>query len=131
MTAPGGRAMPLQSNLFKNDANLQACLVDDGAHVTPGARGEHVGKIQIALKALGDVEISASETASKTYGSSTAAAVLSYKQKRRIINFSYQNQADNIVGKMTIASLDQEMQKLDRPPVAIDCICRWKQKGFG
>jgi hypothetical protein len=123
--------MPLQSNLFKNDAKLQACLVDDAAHVTPGARGEHVGKLQIALKALGDVEISDGEIASKTYGPSTAAAVLSYKKRRRIINFSYQSQADNIVGKMTIASLDQEMQKLDRPPVAIKSVCRWKQKGFG
>ena len=123
--------MALQSNLFSGDAKLQACLVNDAAHVTLGTRGEHVGKLQIALKALGDVEISASEFASKTYGPSTAAAVLSYKQKRKIINFSYQTQADNIVGKMTIASLDQEMQKLEKPPVVISSVCQWNQKGVG
>jgi hypothetical protein len=38
-----------------------------------------------------------------------AAAVLAYKKKRNIINWSYQQQADNIVGKMTIAALDAEM----------------------
>ena len=38
-----------------------------------------------------------------------AAAVLAYKKKRNIINWSYQQQADNIVGKMTIAALDAEI----------------------
>ena len=31
---------------------------------------------------------------------STASAVLAYKQKRRIINFTYQTQADDIVGRL-------------------------------
>ncbi|MBR0692713.1 peptidoglycan-binding protein [Bradyrhizobium lablabi] len=123
--------MALQSTLFKNDAKLQACLVSDPAHVVPGARGEHVAKIQIALKALDDAEISAGELSTKTYGPSTAAAVLSYKKKRSIINFSYQTQADNIVGKMTIASLDREMQKLDQPAMVVSSACRWNQKGLG
>jgi hypothetical protein len=35
--------------------------------------------------------------------------VLAYKKKRNIINRSYQTQADNIVGKMTIAALDKEV----------------------
>jgi len=35
--------------------------------------------------------------------------VLASKKKRRIINFTYQTQADDIVGKMTIAALDKEM----------------------
>jgi hypothetical protein len=34
-----------------------------------------------------------------------------YKTKRRIINYGYQQQADNIVGKMTIARLDREMHQ--------------------
>ena len=43
------------------------------------------------------------------YGKSTAAAVLAFKTKRKIINYSYETQVDNIVGKMTIAALDNEM----------------------
>lgn len=41
---------------------------------------------------------------------STANAVLNYKQKRSIINLSYQTQADNIVGKMTVGALDRELR---------------------
>jgi hypothetical protein len=43
------------------------------------------------------------------YGPKTAAAVLAYKEKRGIINRDYQSKADNIVGIMTMASLDKEM----------------------
>jgi len=46
---------------------------------------------------------------SSRYDPSTANAVLLYKKERNIINRSYQTQADNIVGKMTIAALDREM----------------------
>jgi hypothetical protein len=38
---------------------------------------------------------------------------LAYKRKRQIINRSYQSTPDSIVGKMTIASLDAEMAKLE------------------
>jgi hypothetical protein len=120
--------MPLKSRLFGGDPKLQACLVNDAAHVTQGARGDHVGKIQKAVEALGDQSISQGELTTQTYGPSTAAAVLAYKKKRKIINFSYQSQADNIVGKMTIASLDKEMQDVEKPPVVTSISCRWKQK---
>jgi hypothetical protein len=46
------------------------------------------------------------------YGTQTANAVLAYKRKRNIINYSYQTQADNIVGKMTITSLDKGLEAL-------------------
>lgn len=101
--------MGLQSDHFKGDVALEACLVQDSAHVTEGAIGIHVSKIQSALAFLDKVTIDAGELHQKRYGPSTAAAVLAYKQKRGIINSSYQNQADNIVGKMTIARLDKEM----------------------
>ena len=39
---------------------------------------------------------------------------MAYKQKRNIINYSYQTRADNIVGKMTIAALDEEMLDWER-----------------
>jgi len=101
--------MGLQSKLFKGDSQLEACLLKDAAHVTPGAVGKHVAKIQTALAALDDAIISTAEIAAMRYGTTTTNAVLAYKQRRKIINYSYENQVDNIVGKMTIASLDGEM----------------------
>lgn len=123
--------MALQSRLFRSDPKLEACLVNDAAHVTQGARGDHVGKVQKALDALGDEIISASEMSSKTYGPSTASAVLAYKKKRNVVNASYQTQADNIVGKMTIASLDKDMLTVEKPPVMTGCTCRLHQNRFG
>ncbi len=104
--------MPLLSNLFRNDRALEACLVSDAAHFMLGAMGEHVEKIQVPLMYLDGLTIDNQELSSKRYGPSTAAAVLAYKQKRKIINRAYQTQADNIVGKMTIASLDNEMLRM-------------------
>jgi len=58
---------------------------------------------------LDRADLAASEILHRLYGRSTANAVLAYKTKRAIINHAYQSHADNIVGKMTIASLDAEM----------------------
>jgi hypothetical protein len=101
--------VPLQSELFRDDAALQACLVKDSAHVTPGSRGQHVAKIQTALSILEGALMDSEELGANLYGPSTADAVLAYKRKRDIVNRTYQQRADNIVGKMTIASLDREM----------------------
>jgi peptidoglycan hydrolase-like protein with peptidoglycan-binding domain len=49
-----------------------------------------------------------------SFGPATAAAVLAFKQKRDIVNRSYQSQADNIVGKMTMAALDNEMVEAEK-----------------
>jgi hypothetical protein len=100
--------MALQSRLFAGDPKLEAAAVSDPAHIVPGARGPHVGKIQKALIRLDGATIAADELDAALYGTSTANAVLSYKQQRAIINRSYQSSADNIVGKMTIAALDRE-----------------------
>ncbi len=81
----------------------------DSAHVTRGAQGDHVAKIQGVVMFLDGSTISDVEIESKTYGASTATAVLAYKRKRKIINKAYQQQADDIVGKMTIKSLDDEL----------------------
>ena len=113
--------MALQSSLFVADRALQACLVDDRAHVTTGAIGEHVTKIQSALIVLDDASIDVGELREGRYGPSTAAAVLAFKRRRQIINRSYQTQADNIVGKMTIAAMDREMGTIEQ---------RWEQKIF-
>jgi hypothetical protein len=88
---------------------LQACLINDQAHLTRGASGEHVGKLQFALFATDGLGVEEREFLSKSYGPSTAAAVLAYKTRRSIINRAYQSTPDDIVGKMTIAVLDREM----------------------
>jgi peptidoglycan hydrolase-like protein with peptidoglycan-binding domain len=105
----------LQSALFRGDSKLEAAAVLDPAHIVQGAIGDHVRKIQLALIQLDGATI----TADGIYGPATAAAVLAYKQKREIINRTYQTQADNIVGKMTMASLDKEMLAAELAPVLL------------
>ncbi|WP_197446820.1 peptidoglycan-binding domain-containing protein [Tautonia plasticadhaerens] len=92
--------------------------MSDPAHVVPGATGTHVVKIQQALIRLDDADIDPDGV----YGPATAAAVLAYKQVRSIINPAHQTRADNIVGKMTMASLDREIlqqEAIPRPRVQI------------
>jgi len=101
--------MKLKSDLFRDDPRLEKALVSDPHHVTLGTRGEFVSKIQYAVLALAGGEIGVGEIRGQVYGPDTARAVLAYKTKRGIINFTYQRTADNIVGKMTIERLDQEM----------------------
>lgn len=114
--------MPLQSKKFSGDPALEACLAQDSAHLVPGARGPHVIKVQHALVLLDGALISGTEVQQGLYGPSTAKAVLAYKTKRRIINPAYQKTPDNIVGKMTIAALDQEMDKAEKRPPLRGCI---------
>jgi hypothetical protein len=105
--------MPLRSKLLAGDPKLEAAAVSDAAHIVPGARGPHVGKLQVALIQLDGAAISQDEV----YGPATAAAVLAYKRKRNIVNRSRQTQADNIVGIMTMAALDGEMRAKESIPV--------------
>jgi hypothetical protein len=110
--------MGLQSRLFRGDPKLEAAAVSASAHITPGAMGDHVVKIQFALMRLDEAPLSQDGV----YGPKTAAAVLAYKQKRNIINRSYQSQADNIVGVMTMASLDKEMFEQEQQPGSVKTI---------
>ncbi|NLP63032.1 hypothetical protein [Paraburkholderia sacchari] len=114
--------MALQSKLFGGDAALEAAAVSDNAHIMPGASGQHVKKIQIALIAVDSAQIDADEMSSASYGPSTAFAVLAFKSSRVIINRSYQTKPDNIVGKMTVTRLDDEFaayEKTIRKPLAL------------
>ena len=107
--------MLLRSQFLRDDPKLQACLVSDQAHVTTGARGSHVGKIQLAVILLEkSAHIPVAELRAQLYGPGTAAAVLKYKQKRKIVNRAYETTADNIVGKMTIAKMDSELLALEQ-----------------
>jgi peptidoglycan hydrolase-like protein with peptidoglycan-binding domain len=113
--------MPLLSKLFRGDKALEACQINDSAHLVLGTRGPHVKKVQQALTLLDGALIDRDETATGLYGKTTADAVLSYKQKRSIINRTYQNTADNIVGKMTISSLDREVLSAEGRPALQGC----------
>lgn len=108
-----GVTVPLRSKLFSGSRELQACLVSDASHVVPGARGDHVARIQSALVRLRVLEAGDAIAEAGHYGPHTTAAVLTYKRAFRIINRSYQSTADNVVGRMTIASLDHAISVLD------------------
>jgi len=105
--------MALKSELFRNDPKLQACAISNPAHITKGATGPHVGKLQIALRNLDRAVIDSGELSAQRYGNSTAVAVLKYKERRNIINKAYQSAADDIVGIMTIARMDSEMVEFE------------------
>lgn len=108
--------MALKCEMFSKpapDPRLEQCAIRDAAHLTRGVRGEAVARVQKALIALEQAKIDAQELRDKLYGPSTARAVLAYKTARQIINRQYQQSADDIVGKMTIAQLDDDMQKLE------------------
>jgi hypothetical protein len=106
----------LSSDLFQGDPALGAALGIDSAHITPGAMGEHVKKIQAALTLLLTnplCNIATDEMNAGRYGETTARAVLRYKTEHRIINFAYQTAPDDIIGKMTMRALDDAMVALE------------------
>ena len=115
---------------------MESCLNLDSMHVLPGAKGDHVSQIQAALfillpgLALPDAELSDPITKSGFYGPVTAAAVLRYKQNHKpsIVNKAYQDKPDNIVGRMTIQALDDDMfgkAPVDPPkPIPVDTSVR-------
>jgi len=78
-----------------------------------GDKGNFVKLIQQALVATDNAAIEDAETGGGYYGRSTAAAVLGYKTKRQIINRTYQNKPDDIVGRMTIKRLDDDMVEIE------------------
>ena len=110
--------MALQSQLFAGDAALEAAAASDAAHIAQGSSGSHVRKIQTALNLLDDAKLGEDGA----YGRLTATAVLNYKRARRIINTARQTEADDIVGRMTVAALDAELVQAESPkgPIRIE-----------
>jgi hypothetical protein len=111
--------MPLVSQLFTNPPNpdLEACLVNDAAHIFRGARGTHVACIQIALSLLSDGEVFL--VIDGVYGDATATAVFDYKDARGILGPG-QVTPDDIVGKRTLQSLDDELSIFEEQAIATD-----------
>ena len=58
-------SMSLKSKLFRGDRKLERCLVEDNAHVTLGAAGDHVSKIHTALLVLDNISVAVSELRAK------------------------------------------------------------------
>ncbi len=124
--------MPLNSKLFTigaGSAECERCLNLPSAHIYLGQRGPHVRKIQSALVQITGVSLAPYDVAHEFYGQSTADAVLAYKSSHTppIINHSYQDKPDRIVGQMTIAALDFDMKvseggKVDPPPIVASAL---------
>jgi hypothetical protein len=108
--------MPLRSKHFTQppDQRFQDCLLLDSKHIAPGAKGEHVRRIQIAINRLteGPGRENIFLVMDGIYGSKTAAAVKQYKDTRKILQ-PWQSSADEVVGKKTMQSLDDEMSVLE------------------
>ncbi len=107
--------MALKSLLFRDDPLLEAAATLNSSHIKQGSTGDHVKKIQSALIQLDNAKIKSDGI----FGKDTAASVLAYKKKRNIINRSYQTTADDIVGKMTMDSLDREIAELESLPASV------------
>ncbi|MFY7953439.1 MAG: hypothetical protein ACOVT5_13120, partial [Armatimonadaceae bacterium] len=107
--------MALTSRMFAGNERLQACSREHNSHITRKDSGSHVALVQNALILLDAAVIDAGELDRAEYGPSTASAVLKYKQKHAIINFTYQTTADDIVGIMTIRDLDARMLVVEAP----------------
>lgn len=110
---------PLKSYFFSKFISgparqrLQAAADQHGMHIVPKSRGQHVGWLHIALNIIypmmpGYIPVpgGASEEASETYGPYLSAKVYHYKQICKLVNHDYQNTVDDIVGIMTMRTLD-------------------------
>ncbi len=114
----------LTSNLFTDGDQLTVNKLENCAtgqpnevtsHFTKGQSGEHVRRVQEALKAAqrADPNLDLPDfSVNGTYDQNFASAISAYKTKREIRNFA--NKIDDIVGIKTIRSLDQEQKS--NPP---------------
>ena len=101
---------------------LNLCLGSDPHHITPFAPGDkkprdHVKVIQDALETLRqrlpDLHLLPITDASGIYGESTAAAVLKYKDINNIKRKG--KPLDNIVGRMTLTQIDNDLAHGPKP----------------
>jgi hypothetical protein len=119
--------MALTSELFRDNKKLQDCLIRDSAHIVASDplrtgendQGEHVALIHKALRQVMPNPSFGLEEATETYGPKTAEVVRQFKalQNPPILNKALQQTVpDNIVGKLTIAALDEQVGRKKSPP---------------
>jgi hypothetical protein len=94
------------------------------SHFKNGQRGEHIRRVQQALKNVRDLEpqlgIPPFEVTG-SYDDAFAKAVAHYKDRRRILNHA--NKIDDIVGIKTIRSLDKDVkQRRQTPPAPLPAV---------
>ena len=106
---------PLTS-VFKFQPKLRQCLVDDRAHIglttfpADNRRGIHVRLIKKALNAFARrFEMDELDESNDLYDQETADLVTTFKELHRPPILNFVNQIDAIVGKKTIAALDDEL----------------------
>jgi peptidoglycan hydrolase-like protein with peptidoglycan-binding domain len=99
---------------------LTQCLAADPGHITPGEQGDHVKAIQDALTTIAglrpDLALPAITDKVGTYGDSTVAAVMQYKAKNNIVRPG--QPLDDIVGRMTISQIDNDLLTKPKPAPA-------------
>jgi hypothetical protein len=102
---------------------LESCLRSDPAHIMPKSRGgqdgPHVEAVQKALRKINaalppELKIGDVTDAAGVYGPSTANVVRKYKELNAIQRTG--QPLDEIVGRMTISAMDDELKNLRFPP---------------
>jgi hypothetical protein len=106
---------PLTS-VMKFHHKLQACLVDDRAHIglntfpITNRRGRHVVIIKMALNAFARrLGMDQLDLTNDVYDQETADLVTTFKELHRPPILNWAHKIDNVVGKKTIAALDDEL----------------------
>ena len=97
---------------------LAQCLASDPMHITRSSPdGPHIGAIQDALRKIAqarpELGLPAITDTQGSFGQSTANAVLKYKS---IFGVQRSGQPlDDIVGRMTISQIDNDLLKIPQP----------------
>lgn len=98
---------------------LDACLALDGQHITPGQQGDHVKAIQDALAAIKRLRpqlgLPVNPDPPGTFGAGTVASIRKYKSENHISRPG--QPLDDIVGRMTITQLDNDLVGSKPEPV--------------
>ena len=104
-----------------SEVPIQACADRHEAHILPKSQGHYIWLIKlplmIVLKRLPGAIATPDPDDGRFFGKAMEYNVLQYKRIMKLVNHDYQNQADNIVGIMTIRALDFHIRFIeDRVP---------------
>lgn len=100
-------------------ARLSACLASDPQHIAPGQRGDHVKALQSALEIIRkrrpEIGLMPITDPDGNYGASTRAIVRKYKEFHHIVRTG--QSLDDIIGRMTISQIDNDLARPGPRPV--------------